>query len=142
VDECKPLIIGVESIGGLRVLAINILGRFLANKVGRCRLTVSKFVLKAPMVPALEAIISYSAFTSRFQNQYAPLQQGQQHPLRGAEHAGQGGGRGHAGEGLHSFTSDLNLSAFCGIGGAFRGCFGGVKGCLGCVMCQKRLRLS
>ena len=32
--ECVQTIMGVESVGGLRTLAINILGRFLAN---RCR---------------------------------------------------------------------------------------------------------
>jgi len=31
--------------------------------------------------------------------------------------------------GLHSSTFQLNLSAFCGIGGAFRGC---LRGCMGC----------
>ena len=31
-----------------------------------------------------------------------------------------------AGRGLHSFTLQLNVSAFCGIGGAFRRCSGGV----------------
>jgi hypothetical protein len=31
------------------------------------------------------------------------------------------------GRGLHSFTSQLNLSAFYGIGGACRGCIGGVQ---------------
>ena len=30
------------------------------------------------------------------------------------------------GRGLHSSTFQLNLSAFCGIGGTFRGCLGGV----------------
>jgi hypothetical protein len=30
--------------------------------------------------------------------------------------------------GLHSYTFRLNLSAFCVIGGAVRGCFGGVPG--------------
>ena len=30
------------------------------------------------------------------------------------------------GRGLHSSTCQLNVSAFCGIGGAFRGCLGGV----------------
>ena len=30
------------------------------------------------------------------------------------------------GRGLHSFTFQLNVSAFCGIGGAFRGGLGGV----------------
>jgi TPR repeat protein len=39
---------------------------------------------------------------------------------------------GHAsGRGLHSFTSQLNLSAFHGIGGARRGCVARVKGVLG-----------
>ena len=31
-------------------------------------------------------------------------------------------------QGLHSFTSQLNLSAFCGIGGARRGAVARVKG--------------
>lgn len=30
--ECVQTIMGVESVGGLRTLAINILGRFLANR--------------------------------------------------------------------------------------------------------------
>jgi len=30
------------------------------------------------------------------------------------------------GRGLHSSTSQLNVSASCGIGGAFRGCLGSV----------------
>ena len=56
-----------------------------------------------------------------------------------------------AGRGLHSSTFRLNVSAFCGTGGAFRGCLGGaqevnggITGCLrvGCILCQKRLRLS
>jgi len=34
------------------------------------------------------------------------------------------------GRGLHSFTSQLNLSAFEGIGGARRGCVARVKGLL------------
>jgi len=33
---------------------------------------------------------------------------------------------GEGGRGLHSSTFRLNVSAFCGIGGAFRGCVGGV----------------
>jgi hypothetical protein len=51
--------------------------------------------------------------------------------------------------GLHSSTFWLNISAFCGKGGAFRGCLGvveqvlgGIWGCLGCILCQKWLRLS
>jgi hypothetical protein len=46
------------------------------------------------------------------------------------------------GRGLHSSTFRLNVSAFRGIGGASRGCVGGVKGLLGCVLRQKRLKLS
>jgi hypothetical protein len=57
------------------------------------------------------------------------------------------------GKDLHSSTFRFNLSAFCGIGGAFSGYLGGIAwgirgylgdiwGCLGCVLCQKRLRLS
>jgi hypothetical protein len=30
-----------------------------------------------------------------------------------------------AGRGLHSFTFQLDVSAFCEIGGAFKGCLGG-----------------
>jgi len=33
-----------------------------------------------------------------------------------------------AARGLHSFTFQLNVSAFCGIGGVLRGCLGGVSG--------------
>jgi len=51
--------------------------------------------------------------------------------------------------GLHSSTFRLNVSAFCGTGGAFRGCLrsvwevlGGIRGCLQCILCQTRLRLS
>jgi hypothetical protein len=53
------------------------------------------------------------------------------------------------GRGLHSSAFRLNVSAFCGIGGASRGCLGvvyevlgGIRGCLGCTLCHKRLRLS
>jgi hypothetical protein len=42
--------------------------------------------------------------------------------------------RAHGG-GLHSFTSQLNFSAFYGIGGARRGCVARVRGCSGCVGC-------
>jgi len=42
-----------------------------------------------------------------------------------------------------------NPSDFCAIGGASRGCLKGVKQvsgvfkeCLGCILCQKRFRLS
>jgi len=51
--------------------------------------------------------------------------------------------------GLHSFTSQLNLSALNGIGGARRGCvarakgvLGGVEGVQGVFVCRKRLKLS
>jgi hypothetical protein len=65
--------------------------------------------------------------------------------------SGSGKGKGTAGKdmgrGLHSSTVSfwLNLSAFCGIQGAFRGIYEvsrGIRGCLGCILCQKRLRLS
>jgi len=39
-----------------------------------------------------------------------------------------GGGGGVAGRALHSFTSQVNVSAFCGTGGAFRGGQGGLRG--------------
>ena len=35
--ECVQSIMGIEAIGGLRVLAINILGRFLANRDNNIR---------------------------------------------------------------------------------------------------------
>jgi hypothetical protein len=48
------------------------------------------------------------------------------------------------GRGLHASTSRRNVNAFCGIGGALRGCLrgvwgllGGIKGCSGCILCQK-----
>jgi len=51
--------------------------------------------------------------------------------------------------GLHSFTLQLNRSAFRGIGDACRGGWGGDQGVLGdsrggqrSIWCQKRLRLS
>jgi len=48
--------------------------------------------------------------------------------------------------GLHSLTSQLNLSAFYGMGGARRGCIARIKGVLGVVqgvfLCQTRLKLS
>jgi len=54
-----------------------------------------------------------------------------------------------SGRGLHSFTSQLNLSSFCGMGGARRGCVARVRGVLGSVqgvegvfVCQTRLKLS
>jgi len=54
-----------------------------------------------------------------------------------------------AARGLHSSSFRLKLSAFCGIGGALRGCLGGawkvlgnIWGYLGCTMCQRRLMLS
>jgi hypothetical protein len=66
-----------------------------------------------------------------------------------------GAGAAHAvlhsamGRGSHSSTFRLNLSAFCGKGGALGGCLGGVQGVsgvirawLGCVLCPKWLRLS
>jgi len=54
-----------------------------------------------------------------------------------------------SGRGLHSFTFRLNVSPFCGIGGAFMGSLGGVRGCQGVPggvqgehLFQIRLRLS
>jgi hypothetical protein len=51
--------------------------------------------------------------------------------------------------GLHSFTFQLEVSAFYGIGGASKGCLGGIKenqgvlgGVLGVLSCQTRLKLS
>jgi len=56
---------------------------------------------------------------------------------------------GSVGRGLHSTTFQLNISAFCGIGGVFMGCHWGVKEvswgdrrCVGCMVCQEGLKLS
>jgi hypothetical protein len=47
------------------------------------------------------------------------------------------------GRGLHSFTSQVNLCAFYGIGGAHRGCVARVKGVFRVFfVCQTRLKLS
>jgi len=55
-----------------------------AHAVGQCRLTVSKPVLKAPMVSALETIISFTAFKLCFQILLAPLRRGRRRvALRG-----------------------------------------------------------
>jgi hypothetical protein len=62
------------------------------SKVGRCRLTVSKPALKAPVVAALGATISRTAFKLCFQNQVAPVQQGARQ-RRGV--GAVGGGLGH-----------------------------------------------
>jgi hypothetical protein len=50
---------------------------------------------------------------------------------------------------IHSFTSQLNLSAFYEIGGARRDCvarfksvLGGCLWCVGCFVCETRLKLS
>ena len=50
---------------------------------------------------------------------------------------------------LHSSTFQHNVSAFCGTGGALRcfegvctGCWAVIRGWFGCILCQKRLRLS
>ena len=61
-------------------------------------------------------------------------------------------GKEHAlavGRGSHLSTFRLNVSAFYGIGGAIRGyqgvdeeVFGAIMRCPGCILCQKRLRLS
>ena len=78
-------------------------------KVGGCRLTVSTPVLKAPMVSALETLISSVAFSVCFQCQPAPLHQGAVHEVhRAAGGAGGAGGRGL----LCSSTFQLNLSRF------------------------------
>jgi hypothetical protein len=43
--------------------------------------------------------------------------------------------------GLHSSNFQLNISAFCGVGGAYV-VSGDIRGGLGCICFQKRLRLS
>jgi hypothetical protein len=44
----------------------------------------------------------------------------------GGARGGKAAAMGPTGRGLHSFTFQLNLTAFCGTRGAFRGCLGGV----------------
>ena len=41
--ECVQTIMAVEAIGGLRVLAVNILGRFLSNKVNSDMMRPGKY---------------------------------------------------------------------------------------------------
>jgi hypothetical protein len=53
--------------------------------------------------------------------------------VHGAVDALDGFGGQPVARGLHSFTFQLNLSAFWGIGGARRGCVARVKGMLGGV---------
>jgi len=48
--ECVQTIMGVESIGGLRVLAINILGRFLANRDNNIRYVALNMLAKVVAV--------------------------------------------------------------------------------------------
>jgi hypothetical protein len=59
-------------------------------EVGRCRLTVSKPVLKAPMVSALETRTRYTAFNFCFQIQLASLHRGHADPARVATDERQG----------------------------------------------------
>ena len=72
MEECKPLNMGQ------RTTKREALRRELKAEraVGRCRLTVSKPVLKASMASALEAIVSLPAFDDCFQFQRAALQCG------------------------------------------------------------------
>jgi len=53
--------------------------------------------------------------------------------LAKSEHHDVGTQRRAGGRGLHSFTSQLSLSAFYGIGGALRGCEARAKGVSGGV---------
>ena len=75
---------------------------------------------------------------------------GNEHPIVPAAQPGRASNASAAPptRGLHSSTVRLNLSAFCGLGVALRGCLRGVYGVLGairtwlgCILCQKRLRL-
>ncbi len=49
--ECVQTIMAVEAIGGLRVLAVNILGRFLGNKVRTVALLPSMSLIMSRMLP-------------------------------------------------------------------------------------------
>jgi len=68
-----------------------------ASTVGRYRWTVSKPVLKAPMVSALEATIRCNAFKLCFQFEVAAVQHGGHHRVHGG--GGTGGGAGAHGAG-------------------------------------------
>jgi len=99
------------------------------NQVGWHRLPILKPVLKPRLVSALETKKWCTAFKRCFQIQLAPQQPGEdaavgqmRAAVRVCAH-GRPGGRS-----LHSSTSRLNVSASCGIGGAFRGVYE-VAGC-------------
>jgi hypothetical protein len=80
-------------------------------KVGRCRLPVSKPVLKAPMVSALETGLSLNAFKCCFQSQFAPLHQGLQWFIsRAQRHARQGLTLVHFSAQPQPFSSHLPVS--------------------------------
>jgi AP-1 complex subunit gamma-1 len=53
--ECVQTIMAIESIGGLRVLAVNILGRFLGNKDNNIRWGLLRGLLGAGLGAGLGA---------------------------------------------------------------------------------------
>jgi hypothetical protein len=59
VDECKPLAAGLARLDGGAGLPVSdpTSLRWVDVSVGRCMLTLSKSVLKAPTISALETII-------------------------------------------------------------------------------------
>jgi len=78
---------------------LNFVGRIrdsIGDMVGRCSLTASKPVLKAPMISAPETIIAYTAFKLCFQFQLAPLQHGEEIRLPGWYGGAGGPGIGRA----------------------------------------------
>ena len=134
--------LGPSAVLQLGAVTLGVAGAAVAfGLVGRCRLPVSKPMLKAPTVSALETIISETAFNVCLQFQLALLRLGWSRRADGAEGAVCEGWRaarsgvdircgrvrqrvrarqdeGERGRSLHSFTFQLNVSAFCGIGGA------------------------
>ena len=90
----------------------------------RCQLNLSSPVHRVTQLKP-ECVLEMLKLSSKV-NECKPLRVGD--AAGRVEAGGAGVGDGAVGRGLHSSTFRLNVSAFCEIGGACRGCLGG---CLG-----------